>query len=247
MTDLIEDTVGKIRSLPISARLRRILLAAGELAGVDTIRVTSGGQMPLATALAKGAKKISGSRWRLPNGKIVRIGSTRHDDGGAADLRLELNGAQQKFTTSSGQKLFADFAEKCAALGCSGLGAGVPYMGNRTIHVGFGTKAVWSKKPHPVPCWLVNAVSRGWNNPINLNAISPAPGIDVTGTGRYRVVARPHLFLRAGAGTAFKKIGQITDGTEVNVVDRSGDWAKIDLLFDGTPDGFSHGAYLRKV
>lgn len=247
MTDLIEDTSGKIRKLPISPRLRRILIAAGELSGVDTVRVTSGGQMALGRAISLGAKKISKSRWQLPDGRIVRIGSTRHDDGGAADLLLEINGSAQSFTTSSGEKLFADFAENAAALGCTGLGAGVPYMGRYTIHAGFGTRAVWSKKPHPVPGWLVKAVNRGWKNPIDINTVSTGTGVDMTGTGRYQVIGRPHLFLRGGAGTSFKKIGKIDFGTEINIIGRDGDWAKVDLFFDGTPDGFSHGAYLRKV
>ncbi len=247
MTDVIEDTAGKIRNQPISARLRRILTAAGQLAGVDTVRVTSGGQMGLANAISLGAKKISRSRWRLPDGKIVRIGSTRHDNGDAADLRLEMNGSAQSFTNASGEKLFSAFSESAAAMGCTGLGAGVPYMGRYTIHVGFGSKAVWSKKHQPAPGWLVTAVNRGWNNPISLDAISPPPGIEMTGTGRYQVQARPHLFLRAGAGTNFKKIGRIDNGTELNVVARDGEWAMIDLLFDGTPDGFSHSAFLGRV
>lgn len=247
MTELIEDTATKIRRWPISSRLAQILLTAGQMVGVDTVRVTSGGQMRLSTAIAKGATKGSDKVWRLPNGKKVRIGSTRHDDGNAADLRLEINGSSQSFTTSSGQKLFADFAEKTAALGCTGLGAGVPYMGRYTMHVGFGSKAVWANRGQTAPGWLVSAVKRGWNAPIDINTLSPAPGIDLTGTGRYRVIGRPHLFLRAGDGTNFRKIGQIDFGTEVNVVGRKGDWATIDLLFDGTPDGFSHGAFLRKV
>lgn len=247
MTDLVEDTSGKIRSRPISQRLRRILIAAGDLTGVDTVRVTSGGQMAFADAIAAGATKDDRGVWRLPNGRRVRIGSTRHDNGGAADLRLEVDGVEQSFTSTSGRRVFEDFAEKSAALGCTGLGAGVTYMGRRTMHVGFGSKAVWAKRDQQAPGWLVNAVNRGWNNPIDINAVVPRPDIDLTGTGWYRVVGRPHLFLRAGAGTNFRKIGQINFGTEINVVGRNGDWAKVDLLFDGTPDGFSHGAYLRKV
>ena len=56
-------TAGKIRDRPINGRLRRVLLAAAADAGVDVVRVTSGGQ--------------SGSSGR-------RTGSNRHDGGAAA-------------------------------------------------------------------------------------------------------------------------------------------------------------------
>jgi hypothetical protein len=37
-------TAAKIRDMPISAALRRVLLAAAQQAGVDVVRITSGGQ-----------------------------------------------------------------------------------------------------------------------------------------------------------------------------------------------------------
>ena len=81
MSVLVEDTAGKIRNRPIHPRLARILVAAGDLAGVEIVRVTSGGQMSLAEAKAKGATIVPGTKkWRLPGGRIVRTGSTRHDD-----------------------------------------------------------------------------------------------------------------------------------------------------------------------
>lgn len=246
MVQIIEDTAQKIRNLPISHRLRRILAAAWHLTDVDTVRVTSGGQMARATAIAKGATIDSDGVWRLPNGRAVRIGSTRHDDGDAADLMLEINGQAQDFTSSSGRRVFEAFAESSAALGCTGLGAGVSYMGKYTMHVGFGSKAVWAKKHQPPLNWLVKAVNRGWNNPIDIDSVS-VPGIDMTGTGRYRVIARPYLNLRAGPGTNFHVIGTIDFDQELEVVSRNDDFAKVDLQFDGMVDGFSHGAYLRKV
>ena len=246
MTVVIEDTAGKIRNRPVDPRLRRILVAAGQSSNVDTVRVTSGGQMRLAEAKARGATRVPGtSKWRLPGGRIVRTGSTRHDSGKAADLLLEVGGRAQDFTTTSGRKVFEDFAEFSVALGCTGLGAGVGYMGRRTMHVGFGNPAVWNQKGEPALPWLVRAVARGRNNPIDIDTVAPQQGVDMTGTGRYRTVARSFLNLRGGPSTDFEILQRLEFGTELEVIDRNGEWAKVDLAFDGKPDGFVHGTYLR--
>jgi hypothetical protein len=51
-------TAAKIRDMPISAELRRVLLAAAHEAGVEIVRITSGGQ---------------------PGSRGQRTGSNRHD------------------------------------------------------------------------------------------------------------------------------------------------------------------------
>ena len=245
MAMLIEDTTGKIRNRPVHASLKRILTAAADLSGIDIVRITSGGQLSIADAKAQGAKIVPGTKkWKLPNGRIVRTGSTRHDNGKAADLLLEVGGRTQNFNSSSGRQFFEEFAEYSVALGSTGLGAGVSYMGERTMHVGFGNPAVWNSGAPALP-WLVRAVARGKANPLDIDTIFPRPGGDMTGTGRYRVVTRSGLRLRGGPGTAFDIITVLEFGTVLEVVGRSGDWAKVDLVNDGAPDGFVHGAFLQ--
>lgn len=142
MTQVIEATKGKIRDLPIQPKLRQILLEAGEAAGVDIVRVTSGGQ----ARLGSGGK---------------RTGSTRHDDGNAADLQLEKGGQVLSFENAQQRPVIAKFVTAAASLGATGIGADVAYMGPFTLHVGFGAKAVWgaSGKVANAPAWLKEAVA----------------------------------------------------------------------------------------
>ena len=244
MAKFFEDTTGKIRSLPVNSTLKRILIAAADMSDVDTVRVTSGGQMSLAEAKAKGAKLVPNSKkWRLPSGRIVRTGSTRHDNGKAADLELEVNGKKQSFNSTTGRKFFEDFAEFSVSLGCTGLGAGLGYMGEHRIHVGFGNPAVWNPGSTPL-AWLVKAVARGKANPIDLNQIAPPPGYDMSGIGFYRVVAGSGLRLRGGPGTEFETLELLEFGAKLEVVSRFLDWAQVDLKNDGIADGYVHGAFI---
>jgi hypothetical protein len=149
MTQVIEATKGKIRDLPIQKKLRDILLAAGEEVGIDIVRVTSGGQ----ARLGSGGK---------------RTGSTRHDDGAAADLQLEKGGKVLNFENSQERPIIAQFVTACAAKGATGIGAGVDYMGPHTLHIGFGSKAVWggaNASAAKAPAWLKEAVAAGFARP----------------------------------------------------------------------------------
>jgi len=64
---------------------------------------------------------------------------------------------------------------------------------------------------------------------------------------RYWVNARSGLLLRTGPGIEFDKIRTLAAGTEVNVLERAGDWAQIDLQGDGLADGYSHAGFLGLV
>src|SRR4051794_28818210 len=108
MAEIKEDTAGAIRSKPISAKLRKVLLAAADAAGVDVVRVTSGGQ----DALGQGTR---------------RTGSTRHDLGNAADLELWKGGHALDFTDADGLTVFETFATAAAANGATGIGAAEGY------------------------------------------------------------------------------------------------------------------------
>ncbi len=150
--------VGKTRDRPIGSELEQLLKSAAEATGIDRVFVTSGSQ---------------------PGTHGQSTGSTRHNNGRAADLQLIINGAALTFSDSNGGR-FAGFVKACAARGASGIGAGVNYMGNRTIHVGYGTssndhsKLVWGAQGASAnaPQWLRVAAEAGWNDGMESFAVA---------------------------------------------------------------------------
>lgn len=119
------------RNRPLNNDLNAALNSTLPKLGLTAI-VTSGGQVT-ADEAAQG----------LGN----RTGSTRHDHGGAADV---------KFRTTDGRILSwknpQDVPQLQAAVtelkkaGLTGFGAGSDYMGATTTHIGYGTPAVWGSK-----------------------------------------------------------------------------------------------------
>lgn len=102
------------RSQPITDRMRSILENAGINAGVD-VRVTSGGQ-PTA-------------------GNGPRTGSTRHDNGRAADVQLISNGRTLSLDNPADVPIIQNFISESRKAGATGFGAGNGYMGNNTFHI----------------------------------------------------------------------------------------------------------------
>jgi hypothetical protein len=141
---------GAIRNKPITPELRQLLTSAAQTANVDAIVITSGGQ----DALGEGTR---------------RAGSTRHDRGRAADLQLVVDGSTISFTDQSAPPVYLAFVTAGAAAGAVGIGADVGYMGNRTIHVGYGTSLndtthlTWGTGGRSVnaPQWLRDAAQGG--------------------------------------------------------------------------------------
>lgn len=145
-------TSGATRSQPITRELLEILDAAAVVAGVDRVVVGSGGQ-PAA-----------------PGGP--RKGSTRHDNGRAADFKLYQGGKVLSFTDSAAPPAVVRFIAECARLGANGIGASVKYMGPETFHVGFGlspsdhARVVWGGAKATsagAPKWLKDACQAGWS------------------------------------------------------------------------------------
>jgi hypothetical protein len=136
---VLEDQMREaaVRKLPISERLKGVLQKAADEAGGVTVRVKSGGQPP-----------AGGGR---------RTGSTRHDDGNAADLDLYMGDRRLVATNREDQAIFKKFVAAASAAGATGIGAGEDYMdptGSR-IHVGFGKSAIWGRDK-------TNATAAGW-------------------------------------------------------------------------------------
>lgn len=65
--------------------------------------------------------------------------------------------------------------------------------------------------------------------------------------GLFEVVVRDSLNLRGGPGTGFAVLRALAAGTRLRVLRESGDWRQVDLQSDGTPDGFVHGDFLRRI
>jgi Bacterial SH3 domain len=236
MTTFTGPPNSAIRNKPITSELKQVLDTAARAAGVDTIRITSGGQ----DALGEGTG---------------RTGSTRHDRGRAADLQCVVGGTTLTFTDSSAHPTILAFVTAAAAAGATGLGAGVTYMGNKTIHVGFGTsvsdraKLTWGAGGHSVnaPQWLRDAAGAGWAAPI---LVTGGAASGVTAPGRYFVIARPGLKLRAGPGTNFESERTLPTDTELNVVaidSQDSGWVQVDLEGDGFLDGYVFAAFLAPV
>jgi len=156
MAILREDqmNVAETRKEPISDELKTVLLRAAEDAGVDFVRVISGGQ---------------------PSSGPNRVGSTRHDNGNAADLELLKGEHTLDFTKPAETPIFESFVRAAAAAGATGMGAGVGYMGSTRIHVGFGKQAVWDENNSGAnaPKWLREAAMQGWTNPVPVSPPSP--------------------------------------------------------------------------
>ena len=168
------------RNQPISPELERALLAASQIAGVDQIIVGSGGQ----------TSDHSGSLHGHPGGWT---GSTRHDDGGAGDIRLVVNGRVLDFTNPNDQAVFSNFVSAARQNGATGIGAGTDYLGSNTIHVGFGSEGVWG------------AGGAGANAPDWLSAAyyGAPPAAPATRTQPASEAMRAPSAIRSGAATPF--------------------------------------------
>lgn len=236
MTNFVGPPPNVVRNKPISEELKRVLNIAAQAAGIDTIRIISGGQ----DALGKGTR---------------RTGSTRHDLGRAADLQCVVGVNTLTFTDKSAPSVIQKFIASAAAAGATGFGAGVGYMGNKTIHVGFGKSAndhsrlTWGAggQSARAPRWLRDAANSGWKAPVPvLQATAPS----IVAPGRYVVIARNGLKLRGGPGTNFNSEITLPAGTELNVVEESRldpAWVRVDVKGDGLLDGYVFAAFLTPV
>lgn len=225
MVRVVENTAGKTRDLPIASRLKQILSFAGSVAGIDEVRVESGGQCAIGTC-------------------NKRKGSTRHDLGNAADLDLIKDGRVLRFTDPSDISFFEAFVEAAASFGATGIGGDVGYMGPTRIHVGFGKRATWGGNgTGAAPNWLINAATKGWNNPLPFqNPRNDSP--------LFSVNARNVLNLRSGPSLDFRILRTLPTGTILRIQDFDGtsqEWAQVDLEGDGVSDGYVFRSFLKPV
>lgn len=126
------------RNQPLSPRLVNALSFLPEM-GV-TMEVFSGGQD------AEG-----------PN----RVGSHRHDHGGAGDVFFYKDGRRLDWSNPNDVPIYQDIVKRARANGVTGFGAGDGYMQPGSMHIGFGSEAVWGAggKGANAPEWLRAAYS----------------------------------------------------------------------------------------
>jgi N-acetyl-anhydromuramyl-L-alanine amidase AmpD len=140
--------VAGIRKLPISTELKSQLEYAGLQTGLEA-EIFSGGQ----------AKKGT---------QGPRTGSTRHDLGGAADLKLRdpKTGRLLDSRIAEDRKRMQDYIAATARAGATGIGA--DYMGSgahryQALHIGGGPVSTWGGGKG----WTAQALSRGRASPLS--------------------------------------------------------------------------------
>ena len=88
-----------------------------------------------------------------------RVGSVRHDDGNAADVFFYKDGRRLDWGKPEDLPIFEEIVRRSKKAGVTGFGAGPGYMRPGSMHIGFGTPAVWGAKGRGAnaPDWLRNA------------------------------------------------------------------------------------------
>lgn len=130
---------GATRNQPLSADLVNALGRFAPQMGL-TVEVFSGGQPGKGSGLA-------------------RVGSVRHDHGGAADVFFHKDGRRLDWANAADLPIFQDIVRQGRSAGLTGFGAGPGYMQPGSMHVGFGNAGVWGAggKGGSAPGWLQEA------------------------------------------------------------------------------------------
>ena len=126
---------GATRNQPIAPKLAQALGFLPEM-GV-TMDVFSGGQPAQGSGGA-------------------RVGSSRHDDGNSADVFFSQNGRRLDWSNPNDVPVFQSIVQRARANGVTGFGAGDGYMQPGSMHIGFGSPAVWGAggRGTNAPEWL---------------------------------------------------------------------------------------------
>lgn len=109
------------RSQPLSPKLETALAQIAPELGIQ-VEVFSGGQ---------------------PSSGRGRTGSHRHDHGDAADVFIYKDGRKLDWANPKDRPIFEELVARGKQAGLTGFGAGQGYMQPGSMHVGYGTPAVW--------------------------------------------------------------------------------------------------------
>lgn len=135
---------GATRSQPLDPKLIEALSFLGPM-GV-TAEVFSGGQ---------------------PSEGPNRVGSHRHDHGNSGDMFFYKDGRRLNWANEADRPIFEQIVSQGKSRGITGFGAGPGYMQEGSMHVGFGTPAVWGAggSGANAPAWLRKAYGMTLGNP----------------------------------------------------------------------------------
>lgn len=140
------------RRLPLQNGVKNKMQAAAAATGDDLgVYVQSGGQV---------------TKEEARRGIGQRTGSTRHDHGGAGDIKLTRNGQVLDFNEN--RALYVQFAKNLASAGMTGIGID---EAKGYIHAGGGAKAAWGYRGGAngneyLPADFRAAIDEGWQNPL---------------------------------------------------------------------------------
>ena len=162
-----KNAASAVSELPTDSEFRdRVVESQKQVAGIRKGQITTDLKDQLNYAAHKtglGVEVVSGGQ-RM-EGAPGHTGSHRHDEGRSADLKLFI-------TDKNGQKIYLSmtnpedqikmkaFVKNAVAAGATGVGAALDYMGDKTIHIGGGTPAVWGKDRGPAQ-WISEAHAEG--------------------------------------------------------------------------------------
>jgi hypothetical protein len=153
-SDLVQQTQlgdpAKTRNRPITGDVHNQLSYAAAKTGLR-VEVVSGGQSKVHSP----ATRDKPGGWK---------GSTRHDDGGAADVKLydTKDGHLLDMNNPADQQRMQEFTKQAVRAGATGVGAGMGYMGANTIHIGGGKPASWGGAN-----WVETARKEGTGDPVS--------------------------------------------------------------------------------
>ncbi|MGK7729477.1 phage tail length tape measure family protein [Marinovum sp. F03] len=184
---------GAIRDKPISDRLKRALSFLDEM-GIR-MEVFSGGQ----DALGSGG---------------ARIGSTRHDHGDAADALFYKDGRRLDWRNPADVPLFEEIVSRARANGVTGFGAGPGYMQPGSMHIGYGTSAVWGADGagQNAPEWLRRAFSTPWTNAMGTDRMTDAGDSAVKTLASFSSATETATQDLGTLGGGFDAFGQLLTG-----------------------------------
>ncbi len=189
---------GATRNLPLDSRLIEAFQFLPEL-GL-TMEVFSGGQPAKGSGLA-------------------RVGSTRHDHGGAADVFFTRGHQRRDWNNPQDQAIFKDIVARAKAAGVTGFGAGPGYMQPGSMHVGYGTPGVWGAggKGANAPSWLREAYGMEAGPQTMVASASPTPSAAPTVANMQNKSFDPigEVMAAAGPGAMPQQMQQMAFGDVV--------------------------------
>ena len=158
-----QSRLAGIRRQALDPQLRNVLEMAGQQTGLRA-EVFSGGQ--------------AGHGEGGP-----RTGSTRHDHGLAADLKLYdvVTGRMLDMRHPADAARMEQYGAVAVQHGATGIGAGQGYMGPNSMHIGFGKEATWGGAPWIGRAAATGRANRGLRPQAGAGAPGGAPSVASTG------------------------------------------------------------------